>query len=71
MDGIDFPTIEPFVPFLTNALEFIFAASDFIDAGWDAAKWYPNAGGWGHNFARFRNEYVGTLAALKLAVKSS
>ena len=29
---IEYAKVEPLVPFLTDALEFIFAASDFIDA---------------------------------------
>lgn len=28
-----------FTPFLTNALEFVFATSDLIEAGWDIAEW--------------------------------
>ncbi len=27
------------VPFLTNTLEFVFATSDLIEAGWDVAEW--------------------------------
>jgi hypothetical protein len=56
-DDIDYPKIEPLIPFLTDALEFIFAASDFVDAGWDAQRWNSNGHAWGHNFARFRSEY--------------
>ena len=62
---IDFPRVEPFVPFLTNALEFIFAASDFIDAGWDAERWISGGYGWGHSFTRFRSEYDLALAELR------
>jgi hypothetical protein len=64
---IEFPTVEPFVPFLTDALEFIFAASDFIDAGWDAHRWNSQGLGWGHNFSRFRSDYDMALTELRRA----
>lgn len=64
---IDFPKVEPFVPFLTDALEFAFAASDFIEAGWDAQRWNSNLHGWGHSFARFRAGYDIGLAEIKRA----
>jgi len=35
------------VPFLTELLSFIFAASDFIEGGWDAQRWNSEAHGWG------------------------
>jgi len=40
------------VPFLTDALELVFVASDFIDAGWEPRRWNSEAHGWGHSFAR-------------------
>lgn len=64
---IEYPKVEPLVPFLTDALEFIFAASDFIDAGWDAQQWNSQGLGWGHSFARFRSEYDMALAELRRA----
>jgi hypothetical protein len=64
---IEYANVEPLVPFLTDALEFIFAASDFIDAGWDAQRWDADAHGWGHSFARFRSEYGMALAELRRA----
>lgn len=65
--GSDFVKLEPLIPFLTDALEFIFAASDLIDAGWDAERWNAEGHGWGHSFARFRTEYDVALAELKKA----
>jgi hypothetical protein len=62
---VDYAKVERLVPFLTDALEFIFSASDFIEAGWDAQRWASNAGGWGHNFSRFRSEYDRALALLR------
>ena len=64
-DDIDYPKVEPLVPFLTDTLEFIFAASDFIDAGWDAQRWNSNGHGWGHSFARYRSKYDMALAELR------
>lgn len=65
----DFNALEPFVPFLTDALEFIYSASDFIDAGWDAKRWNSEAHSWGHNFARFRWGYGSTLSELRRALE--
>ena len=64
---IDFREVEPLVPFLTDALEFIFAASDFIQGGWDAQRWNAESHGWGHSFARFRSEYDIAVADLRRA----
>jgi hypothetical protein len=62
---IDYQKVEPLMPFLADALEFIFAASDFIDAGWDAQRWSSGGYGWGHSFTRFRSEYEAALAELR------
>ncbi|MDD4929683.1 MAG: hypothetical protein PHP85_10440 [Gallionella sp.] len=35
-DNFNYAAIEPLMSFLTDALEFTFAASDLIEAGWDA-----------------------------------
>lgn len=64
---IDYQRVEALVPFLTDALEFIFAASDFIDAGWDAQRWVSGGHSWGHSFARFRDDYDAGLSELRLA----
>lgn len=64
---IEYAKVEFLVPFLTDALEFIFAASDFIDAGWDAQRWNSDGHSWGHSFARFRSEYDMALAELRRA----
>ena len=67
-DDIDYIKVEPLLPFLTDTLEFIFAASDFVDAGWDAKRWSSGAHGWGHSFARFRSEYDMALTELRRAI---
>jgi hypothetical protein len=68
---IHYDSVEPLIPFLTDALEFIFATSDFIDAGWDARHWNSKAHSWGHSFSRFRSEYGVGLAELRRATDSS
>lgn len=67
---IEYREVEPLMPFLTDALEFIFAASDFMEAGWDAQRWKSAGGSWGHSFARFRGEYESALAELRHATSA-
>lgn len=62
--------INPFVPFLTDTLEFIFAASDFIEAGWDGLRWASGSHGWGHSFSRLSRDYSAKLQSLRKAVKT-
>ena len=66
---LDFEKVEPFIPFLTDALEFVFSASDLIDSGWDAKSWSANHYGWGHSYTRFRAEYLVGVQQLRDAVK--
>jgi len=68
---LDFDRIEPSAHFLTDALEFVFAAADLIEAGWDANRWVSEAGGWGHSFARFRWGYDIGLAELRRATATT
>ncbi len=70
-DDFNFSIVEPFMSFLTDALEFVFAASDLIEAGWDAAHWNREAHGTGHTFARFRAAYDMGLMELKRAIESA
>lgn len=70
-NGFNYTAIEPLMSFLTDALEFTFAASDLIDAGWDAKAWSHNPYGGGHNFTRFRMAYEESLAELKMALGKS
>lgn len=68
--GIHYSKVEHLVPFLTDTLEFIFAASDFIDAGWDAHRWDSEAHGWGHTFSRYRSEFDAAIAELLRATSA-
>lgn len=51
--------------FFTNTLEFVFAAADLIDAGWDIAEWVKEGTTMSHPFARYRVSYAERLAELK------
>ena len=55
------------VHFLTNSLEFIFFASDFIDAGWNIVDWCNKAKPIGHPFHDYLVHYQEDLKTLKSA----
>lgn len=67
-DNFDYAKLESLTPFLTDTLEFIFAASDLMSAGWDAEAWGKRHYGGGHSFARFRWGYTEHIALLKQAL---
>lgn len=54
-----------FSVFFTDTLEFIFAASDLIEAGWDVEKWNASGTTLSHPFGRYRTSYDKNLASLK------
>ncbi|MGH9775432.1 MAG: HEPN domain-containing protein [Candidatus Acidiferrales bacterium] len=49
----------------TDTLEFVFAASDLIEAGWDVKRWSNVPTTMSHPFARFRVTYATRLRELK------
>lgn len=51
--------------FLTDTLEFIFAASDLVEAGWDIAAWIEQQHFHTHPFGRYVVSYRERLEALK------
>lgn len=51
--------------FFTDTLEFVFAASDLIDAGWDIAEWIKQGTTMSHPFGRYYVDYVARLSELK------
>jgi hypothetical protein len=67
---IDYTKVEHLLPFMTDALEFVFAASDFIDAGWDAQRWEASSYSSGHSFTRFRMGYQAALSELRRATSA-
>jgi hypothetical protein len=53
------------VVFFTETLEFVFGASDLIDAGWDIRSWILQGTTMSHPFGRYRANYSLALANLK------
>lgn len=51
--------------FFTDTLEFVFAASDLIEAGWDIAEWIKQGTTMSQPFGRYCVNYAGHLAELK------
>lgn len=62
---------EELVPFLTRTLEFVFGASDLVDAGWDIESWAERGRYGRHPFGQYLREYEGSLAMLRAARASS
>ena len=54
--------------FFTNTLEFVFAASDLIEAGWDFSAWATRGTTMSHPFGRYRVSYRFGLAQLREAL---
>ena len=52
--------------FFTDTLEFVFAASDLIEAGWDIKAWCTNPTSMSHPFARYCAAYLDNLRGLKV-----
>jgi hypothetical protein len=53
------------VCFFTETLEFVFAASDLIDSGWDIATWTRQGTTMSHPFGGFLVSYTGGVRRLK------
>lgn len=51
--------------FLTDTLEFVFAASDLVEAGWDIASWSQKGSHLAHPFNRYLHSYSENLKKLK------
>ena len=51
--------------FLTDTLEFVFAASDLLEAGWDIIAWSKIPTSMSHPFGRYRIDYLKSLEYLK------
>jgi hypothetical protein len=60
-----------FLSFLTESLEFIFAAADLIDAGWDMGAWSKESTTQSHPFGRYRVNYAMAIAKLKSALNQA
>jgi hypothetical protein len=53
------------VMFFIDTLEFVFGASDLIDAGWDIRSWILQGTAMSHRFGRYSASYSLALANLK------
>ena len=62
---IDYSTETDVFIFLTDTLEFVFAASDLIEAGWDIKTWRKNGTTMSHPFGRYCVTYEAQLQNLK------
>ncbi len=58
------------VTFFTDTLEFVFAASDLIEAGWDAKRWSSTGTTMSHPFGRFLVNFTNQLKQLNGLLKS-
>jgi hypothetical protein len=56
------------VIFLTDTLEFVFAVSDLIDAGWDLQSWIARPTSMTHPFGGYRIAYNQALKSLSSAL---
>ena len=55
--------------FFTETLEFVFAASDLIEAGWDIKAWSEKPTSMSHPFSSYHINYLQNLQKLKLLLK--
>jgi hypothetical protein len=63
--SFDYNTHFDMVEFFTDALEFVFAASDLIEGGWDLKAWSDKGSSMSHPFGRFLVGYGARLQELK------
>ncbi len=68
---IDYGKDFDLVTFYTEALEFIFAASDLLECGWDIKAWSKQRSTVSHPFDRFRHSYDAGLNELKKALAAA
>jgi hypothetical protein len=59
------------VSFFTDTLEFVFAASDLIEAGWNIASWLQQGTTGSHPFGTYCSYYKDNLRALKALLDST
>jgi hypothetical protein len=53
------------VTFFIDTLEFVFAASDLIESGWDILSWSSQGTMHSHPFGRYRINYLNNLSRFK------
>lgn len=62
---IDYSTHFDQVVFFTDTLEFVFAASDLVESGWDVGAWIRRGSTLSHPFGRYSVNYAQKLTELK------
>lgn len=66
-ERFDYAAVEPFTVFLTETLEFVFAAAELIECGWNGAAWNGKPHTARHWFSRYLSGYSGDARELLLA----
>jgi hypothetical protein len=64
----DYSSNYPVVWFFVDTLQFVFGASDLIEAGWDVAAWVAKGSMMTHPFGEYKIEYPANLERLKKAL---
>ena len=59
------------LPFLIDTLEFVFAASELVEAGWDIKSWCKKGSIMFHPFNQYRMNYRNNLQQLNFLLSSS
>jgi hypothetical protein len=59
------------VTFFTDTLEFVFAASDLVEAGWDLKSWMTRGTTMSHPFGRYHVNYRMSLKRLAEALSNA
>ena len=67
----DYTDDYPLVWFFVDTLEFVFGASDLIEAGWEVATWLARGSMMSHPFGEYKNQYLDNLKRLKRALASA
>jgi hypothetical protein len=63
--NIDYSDNADLIQFLTDTLEFVFAVSDLVEAGWNIESWVMQPSSLSHPFAQYRIDYSRHLGELK------
>ncbi|MBA4057392.1 MAG: hypothetical protein C0490_21945 [Marivirga sp.] len=63
-NSFNFPAVERHTIFLTETLEFVFAAAELIDCGWNANNWRHRPHTGNHWFSRYISHYDESKADL-------
>lgn len=70
-DKFSYAAVEPFTTFLTETLEFVFAAAELIECGWNGRSWRTRSHTAGHWFSRYVHSYSADARQLLLACKKA